>query len=168
MVVDGTLLQAAGISSPYLFLPVRRRRTMSLSLGLFGFAVRPSGLLYGLTGCRPPEVLFATAVRVVDRVHHDTADGGTLALPAHPAGLAPVDVRLLGVADLADGGAAARRRDGSHPTAYAGRRRCLPLPSSWMLTPALRAILAPPPGAARPRGSRYRPGCCAAAGCCRA
>src|SRR6185312_15277182 len=50
---------------------------------------------------------LAAAVRVVDRVHHDTADGGALALPPHAAGLAPVDVRLLGIADLADGGAAA-------------------------------------------------------------
>src|SRR3954451_9358498 len=50
---------------------------------------------------------LATAVRVVDGVHDDTADGRALALPPHPAGLAPVDVRLLGVADLTDGGAAA-------------------------------------------------------------
>src|SRR5215218_9702684 len=50
---------------------------------------------------------LTAAVRVVDRVHHDTADGRALALPAHTAGLAPVDVRLLGIADLADGGAAA-------------------------------------------------------------
>ena len=50
---------------------------------------------------------LATTVRVIDRVHGDTADGGALALPAHAAGLAPVDVALLGVADLADGGAAA-------------------------------------------------------------
>src|SRR5207249_2270027 len=35
-----------------------------------------------------------------------TADGRALALPPHPAGLAPVDVRVLGVADLADGGPA--------------------------------------------------------------
>src|SRR6185437_2404167 len=51
---------------------------------------------------------LTTTVRVVDRVHRDTADGRALALPAHAAGLAPVDVGLLGVADLADGGAAAR------------------------------------------------------------
>src|SRR5690348_9361550 len=51
---------------------------------------------------------LTTTVRVVDRVHRHTADGRALALPAHAAGLAPVDVRLLGVADLADGGAAAR------------------------------------------------------------
>src|SRR5207249_645493 len=50
---------------------------------------------------------LATTVRVVDRVHGHTADGRALALPPHPAGLTPVDVGLLGVADLADGGAAA-------------------------------------------------------------
>src|ERR1700712_1718264 len=46
-------------------------------------------------------------MRVVDGVHHDTTNGRALALPAHPAGLAPVDVGLLGVADLAHGRAAA-------------------------------------------------------------
>src|SRR5699024_2961010 len=49
-----------GISSsaPYQrFLPVRRRRTISLSLGLFGRRVRPSSCPQGLTGWRPPEVL---------------------------------------------------------------------------------------------------------------
>src|SRR5438445_1836802 len=46
-------------------------------------------------------------MRVVDRVHHDTTDGGALALPPHTAGLTPVDVGLLGISDLADGGAAA-------------------------------------------------------------
>src|SRR5690606_16373415 len=50
---------------------------------------------------------LTTTVRVVDRVHDDTTDRGTTTLPAHTAGLAPVDVRLFGVADLADGGAAA-------------------------------------------------------------
>src|SRR3954471_24902405 len=45
---------------------------------------------------------------VVDRVHRHAADGRALALPPHAAGLAPVDVGLLGVADLADGRAAAR------------------------------------------------------------
>src|SRR5690606_3757734 len=50
---------------------------------------------------------LTTAVRVVDRVHRDTADGGALALPPHAARLAPVDVRVLDVAHLADGGAAA-------------------------------------------------------------
>lgn len=51
---------------------------------------------------------LTTTVRVVDRVHGDTTHGRADALPAHTAGLAPVDVRLLGVADLTDGGAAAR------------------------------------------------------------
>jgi len=60
---------------------------------------------------------FTATVRVVDRVHGHAADGRALALPPHPAGLAPVDVRLLGVADLADGGAAA---DVDHPD-LAGR-----------------------------------------------
>src|SRR2546423_640599 len=50
---------------------------------------------------------LTTTVRVVDRVHHHTTDRGALALPAHTAGLAPVDVGLLGVTHLADGGAAA-------------------------------------------------------------
>src|SRR4029453_15944305 len=43
---------------------------------------------------------------VVDRVHGDPAHRRALALPAQAAGLAPVDQLLLGVADLADGGAA--------------------------------------------------------------
>src|SRR5688572_9358496 len=51
---------------------------------------------------------LATTVRVVDRVHGDTTHGRADALPALAAGLAPVDVRLLGVTDLADGRAAAR------------------------------------------------------------
>src|SRR5690606_2604186 len=50
---------------------------------------------------------LTTTVRVVDGVHGDTAHGRADALPAHAAGLAPVDVGLLGVADLAYGGAAA-------------------------------------------------------------
>src|SRR5699024_6288607 len=51
---------------------------------------------------------LATTVRVVHRVHDDAADLRAPALPAHAAGLAPADVDLLGVADLTDGGAAAR------------------------------------------------------------
>src|SRR4029450_5727228 len=50
---------------------------------------------------------FTTTERGVDRVHGDTAHGRTLALPTQPAGLAPADVGLLGVADLTDGRAAA-------------------------------------------------------------
>src|SRR3954466_16285804 len=58
-------------------------------------------------GPAPGHAALTTTVRVVHRVHGDTTDGRALALPTHSAGLAPVDVRLLGVAHLADGGAAA-------------------------------------------------------------
>src|SRR6185437_1191750 len=73
---------------------------------------RSTGAALGLTprADRVPAaggLALATTVRVVDRVHGDTADGRALALPAHPAGLAPVDVGLLGVADLTHGRAAA-------------------------------------------------------------
>src|SRR5436309_2610895 len=51
---------------------------------------------------------FAATERVVDGVHGDAADARALALPAHPAGLAPADVGLLRVADLADRCAAAQ------------------------------------------------------------
>src|SRR4051794_32784218 len=43
---------------------------------------------------------------VVDRVHGHAADRRALALPSHAASLAPVDVGLLGVADLTDRGTA--------------------------------------------------------------
>src|ERR1035437_8451944 len=39
---------------------------------------------------------------VVHRVHRDTTHCRAFALPAHAAGLTPVDVALFGVADLAD------------------------------------------------------------------
>src|SRR6185437_12294516 len=67
---------------------------------------------------------LTTTVRVVDRVHHDTTDGGALALPAHPAGLTPVDVGLLGVAYLADGGAAAHVDAANLTTGHAQRGVC--------------------------------------------
>src|SRR6187200_1789054 len=74
-----------------------------LALARAALGLAPGGDRVATTG----GLALATTVRVVDRVHHDTADGGALALPAHAAGLAPVDVRLLGVADLADRRAAA-------------------------------------------------------------
>src|SRR5512140_1035271 len=49
---------------------------------------------------------FATAVRVIDRVHRDAAHRRAHAAPAHAAGLAHRFQRMLFVADLADGGAA--------------------------------------------------------------
>src|SRR5699024_5580659 len=51
---------------------------------------------------------LTTTVGVVHRVHHDTAHVRALALPAHAAGLAPVDVGLFGVTDSAHGGPAPR------------------------------------------------------------
>src|SRR3954465_2878243 len=74
--------------------------------------VRAAGAALGLTPrahrvAAAGGLALATTVRVVDRVHRATADGRALALPAHAAGLAPVDVGLLGVAHLADRRAAA-------------------------------------------------------------
>src|ERR1700752_1637302 len=60
---------------------------------------------------------LATAVRVVDRVHGNATDRRPLALPAVAAGLAELDVAVLGVADLADGRAAL---DG-HPADFTQR-----------------------------------------------
>src|SRR3954467_4206708 len=74
-----------------------------LALARAALGLAPGGDRVTTTG----GLALATTVRVVDGVHHDTADGRALALPAHPAGLAPVDVGLLGVADLAGRGAAA-------------------------------------------------------------
>src|SRR6476661_8071270 len=56
---------------------------------------------------------LAAAVRVVDRVHRRAAHGRALALPAVAARLAPVDVLVVDVADLADG-RAARQEDAAH------------------------------------------------------
>src|ERR1700712_3536557 len=55
----GPFLRLRGIfyNSYLRFLPALRRRTMSLSLGLFDLRVRPSDWPHGLTGWRPPEVL---------------------------------------------------------------------------------------------------------------
>src|SRR6202167_1425946 len=49
---------------------------------------------------------FAAAVRVIHGIHHDTANRGAHAEPAHRAGLAEYPQVVLIVADLADGGAA--------------------------------------------------------------
>src|SRR5581483_7887433 len=60
---------------------------------------------------------FATAVRMVDRVHDHAAVGGTDAHPAGTAGLADGNVFGIGVAHLADGGHAIHQ----HPASLAGR-----------------------------------------------
>src|SRR3954454_2121432 len=74
-----------------------------LALARTALGLAPRGHRVATTG----GLALATTVRVVDGVHDHTTDGRALALPAHAARLAPVDVGLLGVADLADGGAAA-------------------------------------------------------------
>src|ERR1700712_2677343 len=74
---------------------------LALARTALGLAPRGNGV--ATTG----GLALATTVRVVDGVHDDTADGRATALPAHAAGLAPVDVGLLGVADGTDRGAAA-------------------------------------------------------------
>src|SRR4051812_20024335 len=52
---------------------------------------------------------LATAERVVDGVHGDAAGLRAHAFPAVAAGLADLHLLVLGVADLADGGAAVDR-----------------------------------------------------------
>src|ERR671920_853841 len=96
-------------------------------LGIGGLAGPGAALGLAPRGHRVPTaggLALTAAVRVVDGVHHDTADGGALALPPHATGLAPVDVRLLGVADLTDRGAAADvdvpHLPGRHPQRGAG------------------------------------------------
>src|SRR4051794_36150807 len=105
---EGALLQAAGHVSGLLSTLLATTTNDELVAGL----ARTTGAAFGLApwADRVPAaggLALTTTVRVVDRVHGDTADGRALALPPHPAGLAPVDVALLGVAHLADGGAAA-------------------------------------------------------------
>src|SRR5687767_10876010 len=74
-----------------------------LALARTALGLAPGGHRVTSTG----RLALTTTVRVVHRVHDDTTDGRADALPPHAAGLAPVDVGLLGVADLADRGAAA-------------------------------------------------------------
>src|SRR5206468_3556259 len=110
IVHEGTLLETARHLDLLLALLVRLAAADDeLVAGLAPLAGAPFLLAPGRDRVATTGGLaLATAVRVVDRVHGDTADGRALALPPHAAGLAPVDVALLGVADLADGGAAAR------------------------------------------------------------
>src|SRR5690606_22433764 len=49
---------------------------------------------------------FTTTVRVIDRVHDDTANGRADALPTLSAGFAVLTQVVFAVADFADGGAA--------------------------------------------------------------
>src|SRR6188472_2925828 len=102
---NGPFFRLRGIS----LLPLARL-TATDDQGIAGLALARTALGLAPGGDRVATtggLALTTTVRVVDGVHHDTADGRALALPAHPAGLAPVDVGLLGVADPADRGPAA-------------------------------------------------------------
>src|SRR4051812_21301887 len=110
LVNERTFFQAAWHVSRLLSLVLAS--TAATNNKLVALFVRTAGTALGLavrvnrvtsTG----SLTFTTTVRVVNRVHGYTTDGRANALPAHTAGLAPVDVRLLGVADFADGCAAA-------------------------------------------------------------
>src|SRR5580658_8453698 len=68
--------------------------TRLLALGLQ--APRAHGMRIALAG-----LALAAAVRVIDRVHHDTAHRGTYAQPSHGAGLAEDAQIVLVVAHLA-------------------------------------------------------------------
>src|SRR5699024_2968054 len=74
--------------------------------------IRATGTTLGLTP-RADRVTatggaaLTTAVRVINRVHDNATNLRAATLPAHTAGLTPVDVALLSVTDLADRGAAA-------------------------------------------------------------
>src|ERR1700712_448767 len=102
---NGPFFRLRGIS----LLPLARLAATD-DQGIAGLALARAALRLAPGGDRVTAtggLALATTVRVVDGVHPDTTDGRALALPAHAAGLAPVDVGLLGVADLAHGGAAA-------------------------------------------------------------
>src|SRR6476469_11089261 len=105
----GPFFRLRGISLlPYSALLAGLAATDDLGVGGLALArtalgLAPGGHRVATTG----RLALTTTVRVVDRVHDHTADGRALALPPHAAGLAPVDVGLLGVADPADRGAAA-------------------------------------------------------------
>src|SRR3954447_26043632 len=124
---NGPFFRLRGISSlPYSAL-VLAGLAAADDEGVAGLALARPALGLAPRGHRVAStrgLALATTVRVVDGVHDHTADGRALALPPHPAGLAPVDVRLLGVADLADGGAAAHvdvaHLTGGHPQLRAG------------------------------------------------
>src|SRR5690606_16036330 len=110
LINEGALLQAAWHVSRLLSLVLAGTATAHDEL--VAFLVRAAGAALGLAVgvdrvATTGGLALATAVRVVDGVHDHATDGRADALPPHAAGLAPVDVGLLGVAHLADGGAAA-------------------------------------------------------------
>src|SRR4051812_7820206 len=131
---------------PQRFFFVRRRRTISWSLALW-CRVRPSGLPFGFTGWRPPDVLpspppcgwstgFMATPRTVGR------------LPFHRMRPALPQLMLLCSA-LPTSPTVARQRTSTLRISPEGMRSCANAPSlatSCTLAPAERAIFAPPPG----------------------
>src|SRR3712207_4094876 len=128
------------------FLLVRRRRTIRASLAL-RLRVRPSGLPFGFTGWRPPEVLpspppcgwstgFMATPRTVGR------------LPFHR--MRPALPQLMfDCSALPTSPMEARHRTSTNRISPEGMRSVARLPSratSWAELPAERAIFAPPPG----------------------
>src|SRR6476660_8051144 len=111
LVNERTFFQAAWHVSRLLSLVLAsttatNNKLVALFVGAAGAAFT---LTVGVDGVTTTGGLtLATTMRVVNRVHGDTTDGRANALPPHAAGLAPVDVGLLGVAHLADRGAAAQ------------------------------------------------------------
>src|SRR3712207_6472081 len=91
----GPFFRLRGISLlPYSALLAGLAATDDLGVG--GLALARATLRLAPRGHRVATtrgLALATTVRVVDRVHDDAAHRGPPALPAHPAGLAPVDVR---------------------------------------------------------------------------
>src|ERR1700722_622905 len=77
--------------------------TLLVALAGTAFGLAPRADRVTTTG----GLALTTTMWVVHRVHHHTAHRRAVALPAHPPGFTPVDVGLLGVTHLADGGAAA-------------------------------------------------------------
>src|ERR671917_230588 len=128
------------------FLLVRRRRTIRASLAL-RLRVRPSGLPFGFTGWRPPEVLpspppcgwstgFMATPRTVGR------------LPFHR--IRPALPQLMfECSGFPTSPMVARQRTSTLRISPEGIRNCAYGPSlatSCTLEPAERAIFAPPPG----------------------
>src|ERR1700712_98358 len=146
---EGAFLRLRGIFF-YLylgFLPALRRRTMSLSLSLLVWRVRPSFWPHGLTGWRPPEVLpspppcgwstgFMATPRTVGRTPFQRMR------PALPQLM--FDCSALPTSPMV-----ARQRRSTLRISPDGRRSCAYGPSFATRrteAPAERAIFAPPPG----------------------
>src|SRR5260370_6797893 len=86
-------------------------------------AVPEGGLAPGRLGVAAgTTATLAAAVGMVEGVHAHPPDRGTEATPAHLAGLAPVLILVVDVADLADGGHAAHVDTAHLPAGHADRR----------------------------------------------